>query len=314
MGARRLRLNVQGLGRRSPELMRNILPPEGHCTASIDLASGEPTVVSHYSKDPLYRYACFDGVGKKPFYKNGVLMISDIYLMTMSVSPIGAQKMRQTFDSYRYPQKPKQLSFRPSASDELPTEPNYTVLSFAEQWLVDSDIAKGPIKKERDIHKMLKLAIDYGIGPKKMVKQCYERGYQLPLDVARRFHQNTWDTFEGVRQFRDYCSLKVKRDGYLVNAFGYRLVPSQFKAFNFFIQSSVSGIMHVLVQKLFWLAPYAKLVTIIHDELIVDLPIDKQEVFRQHLKEATESLNDDLNWSVKVRTGLVFGMNWYEAK
>lgn len=288
---KKLRLNPQGLGRRSPELMKCIVPPSGMVAASIDLASGEPTCVSHYSQDRLYKYACFDGVGKAPYYENGVLMISDIYLMTMSVSPIHAQLMRETFDKQRYGER-----------------------TFSEQWLVDSDIAKKPIKKEREFSKLLKLAIDYGIGPKKMVKQAYERGYDLPFNTARKFHQNTWDTFDGVRKFRDYCALKVKKQGYLVNAFGYRLVPSQFKAFNYFIQSSVSGIMHVLIQKLFFLAKYAKLVTIIHDELIVDLPIDKQEDFRKHLKEATDSLNEDLKWTVAIRTGLVFGSNWFEAK
>lgn len=292
MAKRGARLNVQGMARREPLLQRCVVPPPGYVVASCDLAAGEPTVVAHYSKDPLYRYACFDGVGKTPYYNgNGVLMLSDIYLMTMSVSPIGAQPMRDLFDNGRFDGK-----------------------TFAEQWLIDADTAKKPVKKDRDIHKMLKLAIDYGIGPKKMVKQCYERGYDLPLNTARQFHQRTWETFDGVRRFRDYCALKIKKDGYLVNAFGYRIVCSEFKSFNAFIQSSVSGLMHVLIMKLFAIAPWAKLVTVIHDELVVDVPEHRKEDFQKALREASESLNEDLKWSCDVRVGCAFGRDWYEAK
>lgn len=290
--ARPRRLNIQGLARADAGMMRCMKPSsDKHVFVSCDLASGEPTVVSHFSQDPRYRYACFDGVGKMPYYDNdAVLMISDIYLMTMSVSPIGAEKMRSAFNQ------------------------QYEGKSFAEQWLINADVCKKPIKKDRDIHKMLKLAIDYGMGPKKMVTQCYDRGVVIPFPTAKRFHQKTWETFAGVRRFADYCALKVKRDGYLINPFGYRLTPTPFRAFNYMIQSSVSGIIHVLIAKLFAIAPYSTLVTIIHDELIIDVPINRIEDLRRDVQSAADSLNEDLKWTVNIRVGFAIGATLYEAK
>jgi DNA polymerase family A len=285
------RLNVQGLARRDPGLMRCIKPLDGHTTVSLDLAAGEPTVTTHFSQDPYYRYATFDGVGKDPYYKNGVLMISDIYLMTMSVSPIGRDLMWKTFHS---------------GVDGRP---------FIDVWREDPDrITKGVVKKERELHKAICLGYSYGMGPKKTVKQCYEKGYDMDLKTARDFYKSYWDLFKGVRRLSVSLGNRVKRDGYIVNPFGYRLTPNAFKALNFYVQSSVSGIMHIFNAKLFAIAPYAKFVTVIHDEVICDVPIDRIEDFRKAKEIATESLNDDLKWTVKIRTGFVFGGSWYEAK
>jgi hypothetical protein len=158
------------------------------------------------------------------------------------------------------------------------------------------------------------LALGYGMGPKRMVVQCKDKGYELDLKTARDFYKSYWDLFSGIRRLSISLGNRVKRDGYIVNPFGYRLTPNGFKALNFFIQSSVSGIMHVFNAKLFAIAPYSKFVTIIHDEVICDVPIDRIEDFRKAKEIATESLNEDLKWTVKIRTGFVFGGSWYEAK
>lgn len=158
------------------------------------------------------------------------------------------------------------------------------------------------------------LALGYGLQPKKMVKQCYERGFEITLTQAKRFYDSYWETFKGVRLFADYCALKIKKDRYLVNPFGYRLTCTPRLAYNYFIQSSVSGLIHVLIMKLFSIANYSRLVTIIHDELIVEVPKDMLDRFRNDLKIATDSLNHDLGWSLNIRTGFAPGASLYEAK
>lgn len=288
--SRGARLNVQGLARRDPGLMRCIVPDDGMTTVSIDLSAGEPTVTSHFSQDPRYRYACFDGVGKAPFYDGSVLMLDDIYLMTMSVSPIGAKQMRELFHT------------------------RFNTATFVEKWLEDAESIKSMIKKERQLHKMLALALGYGMGPKKMVKQCYDNGHTMDMKTARAFYDAYWRLFQGVRKLADRLAARVARDGYIVNAFGYRLTPPPHKAFNYFIQSSVSGIMHVFVAKLFALADYAYLDTVIHDEVVADTPIPRLDAFRVAKEQATASLNDDLKWTVAIRTGFAVGQSWYEAK
>lgn len=285
------KLNVQGLSRRSPEIMTCILPAKNTVLVSIDLSAGEPTVTSHFSQDPNYMYACFKGVGKIPYYSSdGVLMIDDIYLMVMSVSPIGKDKMRVLFNQ------------------------TWPAGTFVGQWLKDPEVIRTFCKKDRQIHKILALGLGYGMGAKKMVKQMYDGGFMLSLEDAKSFKSAYWRLFKGVKRFAEKLSKEIERKGYMINPFGYRLTPSPHKAFNYFIQSSVSGIMHVFSIKLFNQAPYAKFVTCIHDELIVEIPADKVEQFQRDKDLATQSLNSDLNWTVKIRTGYVTGSNWYEAK
>jgi hypothetical protein len=116
--------------------MAAIKPDEGYITVSIDLAAGEPTVTSHFSRDPNYIYACFDGVGKVPFYSGSVLKIDDIYLMSCSISPVGAQQMRQAF------------------------EQKWPAGTFQDQWMADAEVIKKALKKTRQQHKILCLSGD----------------------------------------------------------------------------------------------------------------------------------------------------------
>lgn len=293
--AREARLNVQGLARREKGLMSCLIPDDDEVFVSVDLSAGEPTVTTHFSKDPMYRYACFDGVGKIPSYSpNNVLMIDDIYLMTMSVSPIGKAQMLEVYHN------------------------TYGGLTFQEQWLKDPEhIQKTVLKKERQFHKILALALSYGMGPRKMVKSAYDSGNNLDLVDAKKFFKAYWELFSGIARLGKALEAAFVRDGHLVNAFGYRLVPDKkesYKCLNYFIQSSVSGIMHVLNAKFFALAPYCKFVTVIHDELIFSVQSSRLEESRLAMTRAVESLNQDLAWSVKIRTGWAPGNNLYEAK
>ncbi len=284
------KLNPQGLARRDANLMKCILPDDGWITVSLDFAAGEPTVTSEYSKDPNYYAACFGMVGKAPYWDSGILMISDIYLMVMSVSPIGAAAVKDAWAK------------------------SWPAGSFADQWLADSEVIKKALGEQRKIHKILALGLGYGMGSPKMVKQMYENGFQLDLKTAKTFRDNYWRLFRKVRALSDNLSLQIEKESWIVNQFGYRLTPEKRKAYNFYIQSSVSGLTNALCAKLFALTPWARFLAIIHDEILADIPIDRIEDFRAAVKLATDSLNADLGWSCEVRTGIVFGENWYAAK
>ena len=286
------RLNVQGLARGDKGLMSTIVTHPGQTIVSIDLASGEPTVTTHYSQDPNYYAASFGMVGKAPFYDpSGLLQISDIYLMTMSKSPMGAQRMREVFNT------------------------PWDGLTFGEQWLKDDEKIKKFLKPERAFHKTLCLGLGYGMGPKKMVKSAYEKGYELSLEHAQQFHKVYWTTFKGVKSFAQWCTRQVENRGYIVNEFGYRCTPQPFKAYNAFIQSSVSGIMHVFGRELIPLLPkHSRYLTCIHDELLISVPTEQLEDAFKAKEQATEILNDTLAWSVKIRTGWAPGKDWYTAK
>lgn len=285
------KLNVQGLSRREPLLMRALIPDDGNILVSIDLSAGEPSIVAEMSRDPVYRYAVSDGVGKSPFYKDGTLYIDDVYLMIMSRSPIGRDYLMDVFNNTRFDGR-----------------------TFTEQWMVDKEVVLKVVKGQRNVHKIIVLGLMYGMGPKTMVSHMYNKGYQLALKDAKAFHTAFWGTFGGVKAFAKAAQRTVERDRRLVNPFGYRCTPEPHKAFNAFIQSSVNGIIGVLCIKLFSIADYARLITIIHDELIVEVPKTKIDEFRSACAAAARSLNDDLGWSVPIRTGFVTGGDWYDAK
>lgn len=283
------RLNLQAISRKDKGLMSCMLADDGNTIVSLDLVSGEPSVTANFSRDKNYRWATIDGIGKAPYYDGAVLMIDDIYLQTMSVSPLGRDKMRAAF-----------------AAD-------WGGRSFSEQWLLDSEVIKTALKRDRQVHKILCLAISYGMQPKKMVKSMYEAGHQITLQQAKDFHLAYWDLYNNVQRFSKRLSRQLEIDGYIINPFGYRLTPEPRLGFNYFIQSSVSGLIHVYCAKLFAAAPYATFLTVIHDEVVCEIPTEKLEEFKVAARRATDSLNDDLKWEVNIRTGFAPGLNWYEA-
>lgn len=285
------RLNPQGLARRDKGLLSTMLAPPGMTLASIDLSAGEPTVTTHYSQDRNYKMACFDMVGKAPYYENGILQIDDIYLQTASVSPIGKKDVDALW-----------------AKD-------WNGKTFSEQWLRDSEVIKKAYKEGRAFHKILCLGLGYGMGAQKMVNSAYEKGYALDIDTAKKFKNVYWDLYKDVRKFVKTCENMIKRDGHIVNEFGYRGTPPDFKAFNFWIQSSVSGIMHVFTKYLMHELPQgSRYYACVHDELIIAVPDDYVKEAFKAKERATILLNDTLEWSVDIRTGWVLGKNWYEAK
>lgn len=276
-------LNAQGLARRVRDLMATLKPPKGKKFVSIDLAAGEPTCVAHYSQDVRYRAATFDLVGKQPYWDGSVLMIDDPYLMFASISPVNQQRM-----------------------DE----------SDFKHWLTDAEAIKAKYKKTRALHKTLFLALMYGQGPRGMVNFARDQGIDLDGRVAKQVHHSFWnELFPKVRMLGERLEVQFKRQGCLVNEFGYRMVPERESlCLNYMIQSSVSGIIKLFDDFVQLEAPKATWVTVIHDEQIWEVPSDRVEDFRICVQRATQRLNDFLKWSVEIRTGFAPGGTLYDAK
>lgn len=284
------RLNPQGLARKQPDLMQCIIPDPGYTTVSIDLSAGEPSVVSHYSQDPMYTYAVFGGVGKAPYYHGAVMMIADPYIMGMSISPVGAATLREAW------------------------ERKWPAGSFADQWLADAEVIKGYLKKYRAMHKAMILGTSYGMGAATCSKTLYEQGYTVSVADCKKFIRGYWQLMAGIRKFADQIARRLERDKYIINDFGFRGIPDPFRGFNWWCQSSVSGVMHVFTAKVMAAAPYSRYVTLVHDELLIDTPTDMLQQFKLDKERATQSLNDDLQWSIDIRTGFAPGQSWFEAK
>lgn len=286
------KLNCQGLSRRDKGLMSCLVADAGNTIVSIDLSAGEPTVTAHYSQDRNYYDATFGMVGQTPYFDdNGLLKIDDIYLTAASFSPLGADAIRMVFGE------------RVSGT------------SGCDRWLEAPDEIKAELKDVRTLHKILVLGIGYAMGPKKMVESAYNKGYVISLKEAREFYKNYWTAFYKVRELSDRLAQLYTQQGYLINEFGYRLKPDKdYKALNYFIQSTVSGIINCLSYKFFTICPEAQFLTVIHDELLIQVPTQLLGTAKSKMQEAVDSLNNDLNWITQIRTGWVEGTNWYDAK
>ncbi len=291
MGKKLEKLNPQASARAEKLLLSCVKPPEGHIFISRDLAAGEPTVICHYSRDKNYEDAAFNMAGKEPYYAGDLLKINDIYLTGMSFSPMHSALMRELFHT------------------------KYGSVSFSQQWLIDKEVILSQVKKQRKLSKIMVLGLGYSMGPKKMVKQAYDAGYTVTLPQAQEFFRNYWLWAADVKKFGNRMSALFKKQGYLVNEFGFRLTPDKdYKALNYVIQSSVSGLMNVLIPNILTACPHEKFVGIIHDELISHGPHNLVEASRTGTQLAQKQLNDKLKWRVPMQVGFVYGPNLFESK
>jgi len=283
--------NIQALGRRDSGLMSALLPSSAdNILISADALGCEPTITSVYTGDRLYTHASLTGIGKEPYYEKDVMLISDLYLMSMSFSPFGAAVLREAF-----------------AAD-------WSGKTFAQQWLADDEVIKTKLKKIRNIHKTCALAIAYGAGAAKIHKSVTESGFDVRFEDVQKFWYRYWDVFSGIKAYADKQKQIVERQEFLVNPLGYRGTPEPRKAFNWMIQSSVNPIIQNFTRFLLEEAPYAKFVTIIHDEVIIECPKVDLEDCRKAKEVAQDRVNAWLKWSLNMRFGFAVGNNFYEAK
>jgi len=76
----------------------------------------------------------------------------------------------------------------------------------------------------------------------------------------------------------------------------------------------VSGIINYLTIEILEKADWAEFVTIVHDEIVVEIPLDKVEALKEIQKNVLTSLNSLLKWTIEIRMGFVCGKDLYEAK
>jgi len=283
-------LNVQGIPRRDKGFMSTLEADEGKLLISLDLFQGEPTVTSEFTQDRHYTLIT-SGKTFEPYWNSeGFLVIDDIYLAGMSHNPVLRPHLVEAWNK------------------------KYNGKSFVEQWLEDKEVIKDDIKKWRQIAKVQVLGLGYGMQPKKLRFQLQSNGLKCSYDDARDTYDNYWKFFSGIKRFIKAVEQKNKKQGYLVNEFGYRSSPEVRKSYNWMIQSTINPIICIFTLKLLEIAPYAEYVVLIHDETVFQIPENKVDDFRIKAKQAEEYLNSVLQWSIQVRTGFAVGKNMYEAK
>ena len=282
------KVNLPALARRDVPFMECFEADPEKVFVSSDFTSLEPSITAHFSKDPNYRYATFDGIGKKPYIENGILMIDDIYLMVASQLPGLKEPVLEFF-----------------------SDP-----AMCEKWVEDSDWCKSQklIKGPRKNAKPACLGFNYGMGPKRFVKQCYDAGIPMGLSQAKAMYAAYWKLFPEIRQLTKVLEITFKKRGFFVNPFGYRLTTEPHKAYNAVIQSSASGVVDIITYKFFELLPEAEFCTLVHDEFIYSIDEKLLKRAREVTDICVESLNKDLGWDIPMRLDFTVAKNFAEIK
>jgi len=282
---KRLNINLPALARRDAAFMKCWKADPGKTFVSQDVVSLEPSVTAHFSRDKNYRWATVDGIGKAPFYDGDVLMIDDVYLMTASVLPPTAHKIRKAWDD-----------------------------GVFNSWLTDPEAVKKALKSPRTFAKVCALGLGYGMGAKKLQKTCEEAGVLLTFQEAKAVKARYWELFSGLREFADILAFRAERDGFIINPFYYRITPEPHKAFNAYIQSSASGVLDLYCAYLFEERPDFEFVALIHDEVIYQCADETIKDLPAITDKVSKELNEALKWSVPIRFGTITCKTFEEFK
>jgi DNA polymerase-1 len=179
-------------------------------------------------------------------------------------------------------------------------------------------------REQRGIGKTLNLALVYGQG-------AFATGKQMGVSTreAADFIEKYYAAFAKLRPFREQILRDARSSGYVQTLWGRRTFfhnlndandavrkAEERAAFNAPLQGSAADLikraMIRLDQRISESGMQTKLILQVHDELILDTPLDELERAKEMLLEAMTADQDLLNVPLKVNVGV--GRNWVEAK
>lgn len=272
-----------------------LLADEGYAVIGVDFSALEPTVFACLSNDPVLRYTTYEGVGKEPFVKDGILWIDDLYL---------------------------------SAAYKVPS-----MQSFIEQnldlsnWIKDPELEKTKCKSVRRPSKTLVLSTNYGAGAKTAQQTLGEElKIYVPLKEVQVFQDSYWELIHVAAQYKRKIEKEAQQNGFLVNIGGFPLVfydrkggiiTGTHKALNRMIQSSAAVCMKVF---LYCIAPKLKgtsakvSIADIHDCMVTQVRDEELSLFYKIVNDALEETNKILSLPLSLRLSIKSGKTFYDIK
>ncbi len=145
---------------------------------------------------------------------------------------------------------------------------------------------------------------------------------------AKEFIEEYFATFPKVKEYLDGCVNKAKQEGYVVTEFGRRRPLPELSSSNFMqrsfgervamnapIQGTAADIMKIAMihvkTRLEKEGLSSRVILQVHDELLLESPIDERERAEAILHEEMEGA---VSFSVPMLVETSTGSNWYEAK
>ncbi|MDY6287579.1 MAG: DNA polymerase I, partial [Lachnospiraceae bacterium] len=177
-----------------------------------------------------------------------------------------------------------------------------------------------PLQRRRA--KAVNFGIVYGIS---------SYGLSQDLGISRKeaeeYIQSYYETYPGIRGYLEGLVASARSKGYTETYFGRRRPMPELKSSNFMtrqfgervaknapIQGTAADIIKIAMNRVSCRLRKeglkARLILQVHDELLVEAPVDEEEAVKRIL---TEEMTGAADLAVKMEVSLGCGANWYEA-
>ena len=190
-----------------------------------------------------------------------------------------------------------------------------------------SKVFKTPIeevtKEQRSNAKAVNFGIVYGISDFGLGEQL-----GIPRKKAKQYIEEYLTEYEGIKKFMDNVTETAKEIGYVETLFNRRRYIPELKSNNYMvrqfgaraamntpIQGTAADIMKIAMinvrNKLIKKQLNAKIILQVHDEMMIETPIEEKEEVKKIIKEEMEN-------AISVKVPLIVDVseayNWYECK
>ena len=190
-----------------------------------------------------------------------------------------------------------------------------------------SKVFKTPIdevtKEQRSNAKAVNFGIVYGISD-------FGLGEQLGIGrkKAKQYIDEYLEQYSGIKKFMDDITEKAKEQGYVETLFHRRRYIPELKSNNYMvrqfgaraamntpIQGTAADIMKIAMIKVYKKIKEqglkSKIVLQVHDEMMIEVPIEEKEIIEKIMKESMESAT---TLKVPLIAEISSAENWYECK
>jgi DNA polymerase-1 len=172
---------------------------------------------------------------------------------------------------------------------------------------------------ERTVAKMINFGIAYGITPVGLFTRLRPQGVDVTLEQCERFIADYFNAYSGVQKFINDVEMRLKERGYVKNWFGRRRrLSGQTKreirqASNFLIQGTGADIAKAAMVRLHAALPEgARLISIVHDEFIVECRQEQAEEVRLQMVETMQTAPEGFVVPMVVEAKVA--VNWGDPK
>ena len=180
--------------------------------------------------------------------------------------------------------------------------------------------------QQRSVAKMMNFATSYGVSAYGLATRA-----GLSMEEARHFMETYFATYPGVKRYLEETIARAKEQGYVETLLGRRRyfpvlkstarasqqarAAAERAAINFPIQGSAADILKIALRevhrKLREQGFAARMILQVHDELVLETPIDEMEAVVPLVVETMEAAYE---LKARLKAEPEFGPNWYDMR